>query len=114
MAYPDKWSIIKQTHEDGEIWYRLFANFYGGYVNGDSWRINSGIDVVKEDDKSFTINGAKSNTIYMCNKKSYGITSYGMLVFSSLQSEVLDHGVKLEYLSDKEALEVLENIVRKQ
>ena len=42
METPDKWVVLKIEHE-GNIIYKVFASWYGGYLGSDSWKLNSGI-----------------------------------------------------------------------
>ena len=33
--YPDLWVVLKVTQDTGEVWYRVFASWYGGYAGAD-------------------------------------------------------------------------------
>jgi hypothetical protein len=39
---PENWVILKITN-NGEIVYKVFGSWVGGYLGSDNWRINSGI-----------------------------------------------------------------------
>ena len=39
---PDKWVIIK-IGSDSESSFKVFGSWAGGYLDGDRWRLNSGI-----------------------------------------------------------------------
>jgi hypothetical protein len=39
---PENWVILKITN-NGEIVYKVFGSWAGGYLGSDNWRINSGI-----------------------------------------------------------------------
>jgi hypothetical protein len=70
---PDSWQLIKvngalQPH------YRVFGSWSGGYLDGDSWRMNSGIEKVELDGEYFLFHGS-SGSIYSCHRHSYGIRS---------------------------------------
>jgi hypothetical protein len=45
---PDKWMVVKITGNDSPPVYKVFACWAGGYLDGDSWKLNSGITTVKE------------------------------------------------------------------
>jgi hypothetical protein len=81
---PDKWCIVKivgnSTH------YRVFGSWSGGYLDGDSWRMNSGITRVGEDDNFYYVYGA-SGSCYNCHKESYGANGYGYAVLSQYESD---------------------------
>ena len=49
---PDKWVMLKFTHGGQDV-YKILASFYGGYLDGDSWKLNSGVTKVEEDDKYY-------------------------------------------------------------
>ena len=36
---PDRWTLIKVVSKDGEILYKVFGNWYGGYGGSDEWRL---------------------------------------------------------------------------
>jgi hypothetical protein len=73
MEYtPDQWQIIKinGTHPH----YRIFGSWSGGYLDGDSWRLNSGIQSIEEDGDYYLFHGFSGST-YRCHKKTYGVRS---------------------------------------
>ena len=43
---PDNWVVIKLKGDDPH--YRVLAGCSGGYLDGDSWRMNSGIVLAEE------------------------------------------------------------------
>ena len=67
MYDSDKWMIIKL--KDG---YKVFASSAGGYLDGDSWRLNSGITEIEDKGKAYYIHG-ESGSIYRCMKEDYGV-----------------------------------------
>lgn len=81
MVYtPDGWTLVKITGTDPH--YRVFGSWRGGYLNGDSWRMNSGITSVTEEDNYYVFKGS-SGSEYYCHKEGYGrLGSYGMGVLS--------------------------------
>ena len=73
---PDKWLMIKLTNDKNESHYRIFANWYGGYLGSDSWKLNSGVVSLTEDKHGYHFNGT-SGSVYHCNKQLYGASGYG-------------------------------------
>lgn len=69
MYAPDGWVLVKITGTDPH--YRVFGSWIGGYAQSDSWRLNSGITDVEEDDKYYYFKGF-SGSCYKCNKSTYG------------------------------------------
>lgn len=68
MYQPDNWIIIKIN--GGDPHYRVLAGWSGGYLSGDSWRLNSGITHVEETEHTFDFYGS-SGSCYSCHKRSY-------------------------------------------
>lgn len=61
----DNWVVIKMKGDDPH--YRLLVGTSGGYLDGDSWRINSGITKVQEDEAFYYFYGS-SGSRYRCGK----------------------------------------------
>ena len=73
---PDYWQVIKIVTPTETI-YKLFSSWVGGYTNGDSWKLNSGITGIKKVEKVLHMtHGPKTVTI------SYEITGYSGSVYS--------------------------------
>lgn len=81
MYTPDKWLVVKINGESPH--YRVFGSWYGGYLNGDSWRMNSGITKVTEEGDYYLFEGS-SGSVYKCHKNAHGISGYGMGVLSNM------------------------------
>lgn len=79
---PDKWLVIKLNYDTGSH-YRVFGSWYGGYLGSDSWRMNSGIVSVTEDDNCYYFKGTSGST-YACHKNSYGASGYGTRVLEDM------------------------------
>ena len=98
---PDKWMIIKITGKDPH--YRVFGSWYGGYAGADSWRMNSGITSMIEEDDHYLFIGSSGST-YACHKDMYGANSYGMSI--AREYEERSDG-KLEILDEVDATDVI-------
>lgn len=101
---PDKWLLIKIGGTDPH--YRVFGSWSGGYLDGDSWRMNSGITSVEEDENYYYFHG-NTGSIYRCHKEMYGATVYGYGVAQNYVRENLfeiidmpDNIMELEYVSN--------------
>jgi len=82
---PHRWLVVKLTNE--ETFYKLFGSWMGGYLDGDRWKMNSGIVKVEEDDEHYYFYG-HSGSVYKCHKKGYGSTSYTQSVLDG----IISHG----------------------
>ena len=98
MYYPDRWLIIK-INEDI---YKVFATWFGSYLQSDSWKMNSGIIKLEEDEKFYNFYGY-SGSVYSCRKTSYGSTSFGYDVLSHFKAKINESEItdKLEVLDDQ-------------
>ncbi len=87
MSYyqPDRWMLIKITGNDPH--YRVFGSWYGGYGGGDSWRMNSGITQLIEEDDHYLFIGSSGST-YACHKDAYGANMYGYGVAESYKKKL--------------------------
>lgn len=83
MIYqPCGWALVKIS--DPNVFYKVFAVWRGGYTTSDSWRMNSGVISVTEDEEYFYFKG-DSGSIYQCYKESYGeLGLYGRGVIDSI------------------------------
>jgi len=91
---PDNWVVIKI--KVGNPHYRVLAGWSGGYTTGDSWKLNSGIIKVKEDDRSYHFYGL-SGSVYCCGKESYTLRMNTAPTWAKLQ-EI--HGGKVEIMPE--------------
>lgn len=71
---PDRW-VVLEVNNGKETLNKVFAGWYGGYLDGDSWKLNSGN--VKEEDLNdrWEFSGYSGST-YVCYKEKYGMNAY--------------------------------------
>jgi hypothetical protein len=88
MTYyaPDKWVVLKVP-----TGYKVLGGWSGGYLDGSTWRLNSGIVRVEEeldwkDEKSLMFYG-HSGSVYRCYKRDYGFNSASIEIFISLMNQ---------------------------
>lgn len=100
MEYsPGRWKVIKLTNPNKEIHYRVFGTWGGSYLHGQSWRINSGIDRVTEDENNYYFEGY-SGSIYICHKKTYGFFGYGLSILSQMMEDSKPLGIIMEIMPE--------------
>lgn len=92
--FPDNWVIIKLKGDDPH--YRVLAGWSGGYTTGDSWRMNSGITRVEENEHVYSFYGS-SSSCYVCGKQSYGLRMNNAYIWNQLQEL---HGDKVELMPE--------------
>ena len=91
---PDNWVVIKIKGNDPH--YRVLGGWSGGYLDGDSWRMNSGITRVEEDADTWKFYGS-SGSCYECGKHSYTLRMNNAGVWNQLQKV---HGDKVELMPE--------------
>lgn len=85
--YPDNWVVLKIN----ETLYKVLAGWSGGYLYGDSWRINSGITKVEKVDDTWGFYG-ETGSVYWCGAGSYRLTMATSGIYTRLKEE---YGVEL-------------------
>ena len=105
---PDRWVMIKVDHPAQPVFYKIFGTWAGGYLDGDSWRLNSGVDKVVIHTDWFDFQGF-SGSSYKCGKNSYGIA--GAYNSPALRTLIEDSKGVLKVLDEEEAMQVVEDMV---
>ena len=86
MQTPDHWVVLKIPTDDDPM-YKVLAGWSGGYLDGDSWRLNSGITLIFEREDSVDFYG-NSGSLYHCRKGSYGLAMSTAGIYEQLSSKV--------------------------
>jgi hypothetical protein len=87
----DKWVVIQIGNVDPI--YKVFASWAGGYLDGDSWRLNSGIESVEDAGEYYNIIGY-SGSVYACWKTAYGIaTAYSENVLNNIITRAVENDI---------------------
>ena len=95
MEYtPDKWVMLKMVYESETI-YKILASWYGGYLYGDSWKLNSGVTGVIDTGRYLVFTGHSGST-YRVHKDAYGMNFYTSTVLAAWEED--DSGVEIEVL----------------
>lgn len=93
---PDGWVIlyIADGVEDNYC-HRIFASWYGGYLNGDSWKMSSGIVKITDKGDYWSIDN-HSGSVYNCHKNNTRLSSYGQGVLNSYLKQAEELNMVLE------------------
>ena len=104
---PDKWVVVKIDNNTDTSLYKVFATWSGGYLNGDRWKMNSGIKSMEYDDDYYYFIG-HSGSCYKCHKKGYGTaSSYGECVLNDMIENAYKVNVTVSILSEDNEWEEL-------
>ena len=96
---PDYWQVIKITSTEGRVLYKVFATWCGGYLDGDSWRMNSGITAVEEDGDYLIFHGTSGSKYNVVNSdRAYRTTMYSQSVLDSMIQRCHLIGASMELL----------------
>ena len=83
---PDRWVIVG----DGSN-FKVLGGWSGGYLDGDSWRLSSGLERIEEDGDYYLMHNY-SGSVYKCHKSGEGMILIMSGIFSQLkeQSETVE------------------------
>lgn len=84
IYYPDCWVVLKMSEG-----YKVLAGWSGGYLEGNSWRMNSGITKVDVTKGGFIFYGV-SGSLYVCHEDCYGLRMSNAGIYNQLK-EKFDH-----------------------
>ena len=98
---PDNFVVLKITHED-QTFYKVLGGWYGGYLDGDSWRLNSGVDRVELENDVYKFYGS-SGSVYNCHKSAYGLRMSTAPVWAQMTEKYPD---QVELLKDQDWLQM--------
>lgn len=97
---PDKWVVVKIQGGEFPLTYKVFACWYGGYLNGDSWKMNSGITKVTKEEDFYLFEGY-SGSVYKCHEKTYGSNNYGASILLNIIKKSDEVGVYIDVLPEE-------------
>lgn len=82
---PDSWVVLKVKEGKGTFpFYKVLAGWSGGYLDGDSWRMNSGVTQVKDGGGDYYEFYGESGSCYRCHKETYGLRMSTAGVYKNL------------------------------
>jgi hypothetical protein len=110
---PDGYAVIKITVND-DTFFKVFSSWSGGYLHGDSWRMNSGISKLVVDGNMYYFHGF-SGSVVEVYKNATRITSYNsgilakvvgqkgveLIEYEDIISELEANGVVVEYIGGR-------------
>ena len=82
---PDRLVVLKIKEGKGTFpFYKVLGGWSGGYIYGDSWRMNSGITLVFERENTVDFYG-ESGSMYHCHKVGYGLSMATAGIYNQLK-----------------------------
>ena len=87
---PDNWVILRIKEGKGTFpFYKVLAGWSGGYLDGDSWRMNSGITRVEDHETYYSFYGY-SGSVYKVWKDRYGLRMNNAGVYNHMKEKFGD------------------------
>lgn len=87
---PDCWTVVEFGNTNHTI-RKIFAGWYGGFAEGESWSLSSGITEAQEYDTHWEFLN-HSGSRYVCYKNTKGLSSYMYGIFGNWLAEAKDAG----------------------
>lgn len=105
MYIPDNWVVLRFDN-DNEVLYKILVGWSGGYLHGDSWKINSGIVKVEETKDYYDVFGY-SGSRYRCRKQLETLRNNNAYIFNKLVENFPNkvHIVEMEVLKQSGDIE---------
>lgn len=101
---PDRWMLVKMNVQDP--FFKVLGSWSGGYLSGDSYRLNSGVIDVKYENGNYIFFGA-SGSKYICHEESYGVNMYAR---AELEGVIAYHKGKVEPFDEKPDHDFIMNV----
>ncbi len=105
--HPDNWVIIKLEHAEspGGFAYKVLGGWSGGYLDGNYWRLNSGIERWTEDEKYYYFHGY-SGSVYKCFKEA----EFTRMNNAGMLKKLIDYGVENSIIVEEiKAIDMIES-----
>ena len=94
---PDKWAIIK-LEIDGVLVHKVLGGWSGGYLDGDSWRLSSGLESVETEGNYYLMKNY-SGSVYKCHKNANGFNVISGEKFTEFEDAIKEKGGTIESIS---------------
>jgi hypothetical protein len=107
---PDSWKLVKLVSPKHGTIYKVLASWYGGFTQGNSWKLSSGVESVSIEGDLITL-PQSSGSVYVLHKNNEHISSMMHCVYASFQEDIAkapDSGITLEMVELDEAVKFFE------
>lgn len=94
---PDKWVILK-FKDKNNTWYKVLGSWYGGYINGDSWRMSSGLVRIEDKEDHYDMHN-HSGSIYRVGKESEGMHLTAHSIFVQAEEQCKKNDIELSQIT---------------
>ena len=84
--FPHYWTVLRIEYPSETV-YRLLGSWASSYLQGSSWRLNSGIEKAVKLDKNYIEFHGSSGSVHRCHKGFYGVHVESLGVLEKLVRE---------------------------
>ena len=98
MYTPERGVVLEFVTPEETI-RKVVAGWYGGYLDGDSWKLNSGNVAERELDNRWEFDGSSGST-YVCHKSAYGMSGYMSSILASWLEQAKKEDVTINILEN--------------
>lgn len=100
---PDNWIVLQvnANRKNEEPLYKILCGWSGGYLDGDCWKMNSGISKIVETNEAYEVHGF-SGSLYVCYKDSETIRNNCYHIFEQLTKKYPENVKKIDMKDLKE------------
>lgn len=105
---PDGWVLIKIISPE-ETLYKVFSSWGGGWVQGEYWKLNSGIESIEIQESYLDVKGYSGSVYRLSYNGEERINSYNTGVLSSFFNDDMPEGVSVEKISLEKFLKEFKN-----
>ena len=91
IKQPNSWVILEIKQDNDTPIYKILASWYGGYLGGDEWKLNSGIKEVKRSEEFVDFIG-HSGSIYRCHRNCERFSGIMSSVYSGFRNAISEDG----------------------
>ena len=91
---PDSWVVVRLTTSRTSI-DKVLAGWYGGYLDGDSWKLSSGIMSTEEFDDRYEFTN-HSGSVYVCYKSRERMSGIMAMQYSYYEEMFAKHNTEHE------------------
>lgn len=101
--WPDTWKILSLNTSSGDTIYKIFAGWYGGFSQGDSWKLSSAMFDLK-DEGDFYSSLQESGSTYNLHKNAEKLSSYQMSILSMWEDQLQQNGAEIKIVHSEDYL----------
>lgn len=91
---PDNWVILQIKNPDSDPIYKVLGGWSGSYLDGSSWRLNSGIERIEDKGNHWEVFGS-SGSSYLCHKESEHLRLNNAGILASFQKKAAEVGSEI-------------------